>query len=225
MTLKVAILNDFEVVVRGLQSMLISFEPRLQVVELTTDTAVLREVDLLLYDTFSRTQVDEPEIDEVLADAHGMVVVYSWNTHPELVETALAKGCRGYLSKSLSAPDLVNALERIAAGEVVVSDAPPETEDGALIDEPALWAHGDWPGRDVGLTAREAEVLSLIALGLTNIEIAHRSYLSINSVKSYIRSAYRRIGVTRRSQAVRWAHEHRLMPDQVRVLPPAPPGA
>lgn len=223
MTLKVAILNDFEIVVRGLQSMLNPFTSRLQVMELTTDTSVVRDVDLLLYDTFSQTQVDESEIDEVLADAEGAVVVYSWNTHPELVETALEKGCRGYLSKSLNAEDLVNALERIAAGEVVVTDAPPETQDGAEAQAGA--AQGDWPGADVGLTAREAEVLSLIALGLTNVEIAQRSYLSINSVKSYIRSAYRRIGVTRRSQAVRWAHENGMLPDRLRVLPPVRPGA
>ncbi len=64
---------------------------------------------------------------------------------------------------------------------------------------------GDWPGREAGLSPREAEILALITQGLSNQEIADRAYLSINSVKTYIRSAYRKIGVTRRTQAAVWA--------------------
>ena len=63
-------------------------------------------------------------------------------------------------------------------------------------------------GQDVGLTPREVDVLTLITQGLSNQEIAETSYLSINSVKTYIRSAYRRIGVTSRSQAVVWCLQH-----------------
>jgi DNA-binding CsgD family transcriptional regulator len=48
----------------------------------------------------------------------------------------------------------------------------------------------------------------MIATGMSNREIADRSYLSINTVKSYIRSAYRKVGAERRSQAVLWALEH-----------------
>lgn len=87
----------------------------------------------------------------------------------------------------------------------------------------------DWPRRDVGLSPREAEVLALITQGLTNLEIAERSYVSINSVKTYIRAAYRKIGVTSRSQAVRWGMQHGFEPDALRLLdaslevrPPAP---
>ena len=58
--------------------------------------------------------------------------------------------------------------------------------------------------RAQGLTCREAEVVALITQGLSNAEIARRSYLSINSVKSYIRTAYRKMGVTTRSEAVLW---------------------
>jgi DNA-binding NarL/FixJ family response regulator len=54
------------------------------------------------------------------------------------------------------------------------------------------------------LTDREREVLALIAQGCTNHEIAAELYVSINSIKSYIRSAYRKIGISRRSQAVIW---------------------
>lgn len=55
------------------------------------------------------------------------------------------------------------------------------------------------------LSRREAEVVSLIATGMTNEQIAERLYLSVNSVKTYVRTAYRKMGVQRRSQAMLWA--------------------
>lgn len=60
------------------------------------------------------------------------------------------------------------------------------------------------------LSVRERQVVTLIAHGLSNQEIAEELFLSINSVKTYVRSAYRRIGVTRRSQAVVWGLTHGL---------------
>ena len=74
------------------------------------------------------------------------------------------------------------------------------------------------PGKEHGLTAREAEIIALITQGLSNQEIAERSYLSINSVKTYIRTAYRKIGVTRRSQAVLWGIKHGFQPDVMRRI-------
>ena len=73
-----------------------------------------------------------------------------------------------------------------------------------------------WPGKEHGLTVRESEIVALITQGLSNQEIAERSYLSINSVKTYIRTAYRKMGVERRSQAVLWGIRHGFEPDTVR---------
>ena len=67
---------------------------------------------------------------------------------------------------------------------------------------------GDWPGREEGLTPRESEVLALITRGLSNEQVATTTRLSPNSVKSYIRGAYRKIGVSSRTQAVLWALDH-----------------
>jgi len=64
---------------------------------------------------------------------------------------------------------------------------------------------------DAGLSAREVQVLALIAEGLTNQEIADRVFVSINSVKTYIRSAYRKIGVNSRSQAAVWGLQHGIV--------------
>ena len=58
------------------------------------------------------------------------------------------------------------------------------------------------------LSAREEQVVALIAEGLTNQEIADRMFVSINSVKTYIRAAYRKMGVNSRSQAVVWGLRH-----------------
>lgn len=70
------------------------------------------------------------------------------------------------------------------------------------------------------LTPRETEVLSYIAVGLSNREIAAELFLSVNSVKTHIRSAYRKIGATRRVEAVRWAIRNDLEA-QVLSAPPA----
>jgi NarL family two-component system response regulator LiaR len=140
-------------------------------------------------------------------------VLYTWSLEPQLVAEGSALGVTGFLSKALDALDLVEAIEKVHAGSVVVD--PPLPED-------ALILQGAWPGRELGLTARESEVLALIAQGLSNYEIADRAFISINSVKSYIRSAYRRIGVGSRTQAVLWAIEHGFVPAPARsVLAPA----
>ena len=112
----------------------------------------------------------------------------------------------------LTGPAIVDALERVNAGEVVVLAGDFESSvDGA----------GDWPGREAGLSPREAEVLALITQGLSNQEIADRAYLSINSVKTYIRSAYRKLGVTKRTQAVIWCIDNGFRPDTLRTIDPA----
>ena len=66
------------------------------------------------------------------------VVVYTWNFHPELIDSARSQGVHGYLSKTLPARDLVAALEAVHAGEVVVSDPPRRARSAAGLD---------WPGR------------------------------------------------------------------------------
>lgn len=61
------------------------------------------------------------------------------------------------------------------------------------------------------LSPRERDVLSLIGDGLSNAEISERLFLTVNTVKTHIKSAYRKIGVDRRSQAVIWAYTHGLV--------------
>ncbi len=94
------------------------------------------------------------------------------------------------------------------AGEVVVSEVP-----GRARPAPGL----DRPGREEGLTDREAEVLALITQGLSNADVAVHTYLSPNTVKSYVRSVYRKIGVDSRTRAVLWGIAHGFEPDTRRI--------
>jgi len=78
----------------------------------------------------------------------------------------------------------------------------------------------DWPGRDHGLSAREAEIVALITQGLSNEQIADRMFLSVNTVKSYIRSAYQKMRVNNRARAVLWGVDHGFRPTSNRANAP-----
>ncbi len=208
MGVRIAIVNDYEIVVAGIASVLAPFSDQVEIVELGAGTQVRSDVDVVLYDTFGQVQGYRIDLEDLVRGSGARVVIFSWNQQPELVDQALEKGARGYLSKALTAEEIVKAIEQVHAGETVTairSDLEPVPDSG------------DWPGRQHGLTQRESEVLALITQGLTNQEIADRAYISINSVKTYIRTAYRKIGVTRRSQAVSWGMDHGFRPQVARA--------
>jgi two-component system, NarL family, response regulator LiaR len=205
---RIAIANDYEIVVAGVAAVLSRFGDRIEVVELNANTQVASEVDVVLYDTFGQVQGDGFDLEDLLHGSGAKVAVFSWNVQPELVERALARGVRGYLSKSMTAEEIVAGLEAIHRGEIVTEIRPLAVVDGES---------GQWPGQDFGLTQRESEVLALITQGLTNQEIADKAYISINSVKTYVRTAYRKIGVARRSQAVSWGMDHGFRPGRARI--------
>ena len=207
-----AVVNDYEVIVRGVAAMLDGHDA-IAVVELASDLPVSTPVDVALYDTFAMPSITESEIDEILASDHvGTVVLYTWRASPDLVTEARRRGLGGVIVKGEPVNRLADLVVRAKTGEFVTSH---ELTKGPPKGEPASRA---WPGKEEGLTAREAEVVGLIAQGLSNQDIADRMFISINSVKTYVRSAYRTMGVSSRSQAVLWGIEHGLAPERVRVL-------
>lgn len=209
--LRLAIVDDYEVVVRGLSDMLRAYTKEVEVVQLNANTAVRDSVDIALYDTFAQAQGDDSGVRDLVSNPQiNKVVVYTWNFDRAVAQASMAHGASGYLSKTLPARDLVEAFQRICAGERVISRDPGR----------APIRTGDWPGREEGLTAREAEVLALITQGLSNDDIAGITRLSINSIKSYIRSCYRKIGVANRSNAILWGVEHGFRPDRTRMTGP-----
>lgn len=209
--IRIAIVNDFDVVVQGLAQMLRSHTERVQVVEVSTNAPATARVDIALIDTFAQHR----DVNELLAEANAdRLVVYSWSLEPELIRTWARRGVVGFIDKRSTAAELVVALEAVFAGRAVPAraDDPATRGPGETDRQQAGDDHGDWPGSSLGLSARESEVIALIAIGLSNDEVARRAYLSINTVKSYIRSAYRKMDVTSRSRAILWALDHGFRP-------------
>ena len=207
---RLAIVDDYAVVVAGVASFLES--ERIDVVETGASMPVITDVDIVLFDTFSQVQGTGIDLEDFVRDSDAKVVIYSWNLKPQLINQALAAGASGYLSKVLTGPEIVSALERVMNGETVVLTGDHESSVGG---------EGDWPGRSAGLSSREAEILALLTQGLSNQEIAARAFLSMNTLKTYIRSAYRKINVTSRTQAVLWAVDNGFKPDTLRTVDPA----
>lgn len=208
--IRIAIVDDYAVVVAGVASFLAT--EKINVVETGASKSVVSDVDIVLYDTFGQVDGAGIDLEDFVRDSDAKVVIYSWNLEPQLIQEALDRGARGYLSKVLTGPEIVQALERVMRDEIVVLTGEDETSVGGV---------GDWPGRAAGLSSREAEVIALITQGLSNQEIAERVYLSINSIKSYVRTAYRKMGVATRPQAVLWGVENGFKPDSLRTVDPS----
>lgn len=207
--LRIAVVNDYELVVLGVASALSAYADRVEVVELDSQVPLLSSVDVLLYDTFGQVQGDVMDLPELGAESSNRVVVFSWNTDPALVDRALRNGADGYLSKALNAGELVERIERVHRGEVVTPENTPVSFDVEF---------GRWPGDHHGLSPRESEILGLITQGLSNDEVAERAFVSKNTVKFHVRSIYAKIGVTRRSRAIAWALSHAMAPYQRRTM-------
>ncbi|MEQ6899025.1 response regulator transcription factor [Microbacterium sp. KR10-403] len=208
--IRVAVVNDYQVVVEGVAAMLRSYSDLVRVVELDVNARPVERVDIALYDTFAALPGNQADIRRLVRDGHvRLVAVYTWNLDHELIEASLDNGASAYLSKELPAAKLVEALIAVHAGRQ------PEATHSHRLTSPI---GNDWPGREEGLTLRESEVLALITQGLSNDEVAERMYLSVNSVKTHIRTCYRRIGVTNRANAVLWGIDHGFRPATVRTL-------
>jgi two-component system, NarL family, response regulator LiaR len=191
---RVALSNDYELALLGLAQMLAQHPREVQIVDVTTMPKMPHEADIILYDTFGRLPDEDIKLRKIIGENKAKVVVYSWDEYPE--EAAVRHGAAGYLHKGLNADELVAAIVAIHDGEPLA-----EVDHDA---EPVL----TWPGQVLGLSHRESEVLTFITRGLSNEEIAQRSFLSINTVKSYIRNAYRKIGVGSRPQAIVWGYQN-----------------
>lgn len=211
--MRVALINDYEVVLAGVRQMLAPHGDLVEVVEIDANTAVKQTVDIALYDTYGQDNGSMASVKQALrTHVVDKVVLYSWNFNERLVDRAMQSGVSGVLAKSLDAEQLAQALVAIANGHRVVSPTPQRPRDLRPDESGAM----DWPGRETGLTMREAEMIALITQGLTNAEIAERTYLSPNSVKGYIKSAYRKMGFKRRAHAIAWGLEHGFSPDRSR---------
>jgi DNA-binding NarL/FixJ family response regulator len=204
--LRVVLVDDHEMVVAGLKAMLAPFRSRVRVV----GEAIGAQRALSVISSLS------PEIvlcDVRMQDVSGLDLCRTVRQqHPELkfvllsvyddeqyLFQALRAGASGYLLKKITGEELVRQLELARSGVTVIDTA----LAGRAVDSAAR-IHSDtfWPGARLGLTQRESEVLSFIVTGLSNRAIAARLVVSDETIKSHLRSIYRKLGVNDRTGAV-----------------------
>ena len=190
-----AIVDQHEIDVAGVAAVLGRFDDRINVVHYLPQAR--QELDVILYGVREHQPGHDAELHQLLRDQAATVIVLGWGPDAPQLEWALSCGAHGRLSKTMSGEQIVCGVEQIH-----------RDRDRTIVLPHAGHCH---PGvLAAGLTPRELEVLGLITRGRTNQEIADEIYISINSVKTYVRTAYRKIGAIRRAQAVSWGVQHGL---------------
>jgi DNA-binding NarL/FixJ family response regulator len=163
--------------------------------------------DVVLMD-IRMPRLDGIEATRLLRERHPGVPVIALTTFADdaSVLGALRAGARGYLTKDAGSDQIHAAILAVAAGDAALDPAVQHHVVAAL-------AADDGPGRapsaaelPAGLTPREAEVLALIAEGLTNAEIAARLVVSPTTVKSHVNHLFAKAGLRDRAQAVNYAY-------------------
>jgi NarL family two-component system response regulator LiaR len=191
---RVALLNDYDVVVAGLASMLSPFDD-IHIVDIEVgDVQVDAIADVALFDSYGRMGMPWGKLEELVSQQTVRhAAVFTFDFAHGLVDRALSIGIHGYLWKGLSPDALADAVRRIGAGEVVVSTPESHTRVPNSTYR--------WPFDDLGLSARESEVLALLSEGLSNQQIADGLFLNVETVRSHLKQIYSKLGVHTRSQA------------------------
>jgi DNA-binding NarL/FixJ family response regulator len=196
---RVALVGQDELTTRGLASILSHQREHFELVSMVSRERA--PIDIALYDHATSVPSGVSRLADLVCDDRvRKVAIYTASFYPPCAMDFIEQGACAYLSKTMTAAELVAALDTISSGQIVV---PASVGDPYSLERRA--AHNG----EV-LTPREAEVLALIAGGFSNTEIAQGLSLSVNSVKSYIRSCYRKIDVDSRTKAVLWAGRHGL---------------
>jgi DNA-binding NarL/FixJ family response regulator len=198
-----AIVSAHDIVHSGLEGMFATRPGAVELIELDPGAPDDQQPDVILYDVFGLHEGEGEDLDRYVKDYDSAVVAMARDLRPDLAARAVAKGVDACVTLAGDVDEILDVIRSAVAGE-----GQPDA-DGPGNEVPGAYAV---LGEEVGLTPRETEVLRLLTLGLSNQEIADACFLSINSVKSYIRSAYRRIGATSRSQAVVWCIQHGFEP-------------
>ena len=117
-------------------------------------------------------------------------------------------GARGYVTKSITGPELVQAIERVATGDAVFS---PRLA-GFVLDAFAGTIEVAQVDSDLDrLTEREREVMRLIARGYSYKEVAAELFISVKTVETHVSSVLRKLQLSSRHELTRWASDRRLL--------------
>jgi two-component system, NarL family, response regulator DevR len=199
--IRVFLLDDHEVVRRGLRELL-ETEPDIEVVgEAESAAAALRRIPAL--------RVDVAVLDARLGDGSGIDVCREIRSQDESVRAiiltsyddddalfaAIMAGSAGYVLKQIHGTDLVDGIRRVAAGQSLL--------DPALIARVLQRVRdGSGPPDELAaLTEQERRILACIAEGMTNRQIGERLFLAEKTVKNYVSSLLAKLGLERRTQA------------------------
>jgi DNA-binding NarL/FixJ family response regulator len=210
--MKVLIADDQTAVREGLTALLQTL-PDIEVVGAATDgeeaVTLSQELapDVMLMD-LRMPRLDGIEATRRIRKEHPeiQVVVLTTYADDESIITALRAGAIGYLTKDASRDHIRRALDAAAAGQAVLDPA----VQGRLVEIASLSQPIAFAALPDGLTEREAEVLRLIATGLSNTEIATRLFVSEATVKTHVNRIFAKTGSRDRAQAIAYAHRHRL---------------
>jgi NarL family two-component system response regulator LiaR len=193
--IRVALVNDYEIVVEGLSALLRPYDPEICVVELDVKGKPKRAVDVTLFDTFGVESDMLQRARELASDpTNGAVIVFSFSDDAELAHTFIRAGAQGFISKATPANQIVDGIRAAARGNRVMLTQ--RSQHAVMADELR------WPGRDVNLTERESELLALLPTGMTNRELGAHLYISENTIKTQLRSLFAKLDIRNRAQAV-----------------------
>jgi DNA-binding NarL/FixJ family response regulator len=213
--IRVLIADDQRVVRDGL-NMLVSLIDGVEVIGLASDgaeAATMAEAhrpDVIMMD------LRMPGVDGAAATADlrerlpgARVLVLTTYADEAAILSALRAGALGYLTKDASAEQIETAVRAVHAGQTHLDPAVQARLVATVTGPPPAPARPGQAGPPpAGLTSREAEVLTLLASGLSNAEIAQRLYLSNATVKTHINRIFAKTGARDRAQAVRFAYQH-----------------
>ena len=205
--MRVILVDDHEMVLEGLKALLGRFVGRIRVVGQAGDAESAERLvaaldpDIVMSDVRLRGSSSGLDLCRKLveADPTRRVVLLSAYDDELYLFQAMRAGAAGYLLKWIDGEELVRQLERAAAGETVVD---PGMAGRAVASAARLQAGEFWPGASRGLSQRESEVLALLVAGLSNRAIAAKLVLGEETIKSHVRSIFRKLDVGDRSGAV-----------------------
>ena len=207
-TVSVFLLDDHELVRRGIRDLLWSHDDMTVVGEAATAEEALRQIPQVLPDVavLDVRLGDDPsamtgiEVCREIRSAHPSVACIMLTSYAddEALLTAIMAGAAGYVLKQIHGTDLVNAVRRVAAGESLLD---PTT--AARVLERLRSPSADDPL--ALLTPQETRILDFIADGLTNRQIGEAMFLAEKTVKNYVSNLLSKLGMERRTQAAAFA--------------------
>jgi DNA-binding NarL/FixJ family response regulator len=210
------IVDDHEVVRMGMRS-LFELEPDIIVVgeasngaETLAKMSVLAPQLILLDVRMEKMGGIEAcrEIKSRYPDVH--VLMFTSYTDDEAVFASMLAGASGYLLKNMSRTELLRAIRQVAAGQSLIDPAMRKQATAKLASLATGGIHAHAPEDE--LTEREREVITLIARGYTNKQIAETLTVTEKTARNHVSHILEKLGLSRRSEAAAFAVEHKLVP-------------